>query len=249
MWGAVLGTAGEIATTAMANQANRKEAERQRAWSEKQATTAWERQMGAANTAHQRQVNDMRKAGLNPILAVGGKGATTPNAPMPQGQKADMKKAELAAAAATAMQVRERKVNADLTAEKGRSEKLLQKRTQAETNLINEQTQTNAVNRELQVAQTKRQMALIARDEAIGKVFTDASQLYDLLKNVSSDKSIQEYILNFLKETQSNISNSLAGKVEKMINDSPFKKQWWENKFPSEPNFPKAKITIPGKGD
>jgi hypothetical protein len=76
----------------MQNQANQSEAEKNRQFQAEQATTAWNRQMDAANTAHQRQVADMRKAGLNPILAAGGKGAATPTAAVPSGGQARMER-------------------------------------------------------------------------------------------------------------------------------------------------------------
>lgn len=100
-----------VAGTALQNRANRKEAEKARAFNAAEAQKNRNYQTRMSNTAYQRAMTDMRSAGLNPLLAYQKGGASSPAGSAASGPTARMEN-EVSGAVATAQAAR--KLKADL---------------------------------------------------------------------------------------------------------------------------------------
>lgn len=111
------------------------------------SSKAWRRQREAAQNAHQWEVQDLRNAGLNPILsATGGSGASAGSASVPAGLGVDV-----AGALSTAQNLENAKHQNDLIDS--------QKATQGELQKTEREKQSMLYNQSWLLAETAKQMS------------------------------------------------------------------------------------------
>lgn len=114
-WGAIISGAASQSGSIFSSIMSRRNAAEAHDWSKEDASTDRQWQESMANSAHQREVADLKAAGLNPILSgTGGAGAATPGGAMATVDKADTPEMNTQGAVANALEAKMQTAQRDL---------------------------------------------------------------------------------------------------------------------------------------
>jgi hypothetical protein len=170
--GTVIQTVGDYYNTKQTNKTNKEIADAANAASAAQAKQQMDFQESMSNTAYQRAMDDMRKAGLNPILAYSQGGASTPSGAQGTVQTARMEAPKIGNIAATAFQIAQNQMQARRDNSQIDLQKSQKLSTDAATQKQLADTERTHVQTTNDIAQAKRQAEIhhdTATARALGK--------------------------------------------------------------------------------
>lgn len=136
--GALIGGVSSLVGGAQANSARRSEATRAGQFNQASAREQMDFQERMSNTAHVRQMDDLKKAGLNPLLSAKYGGASSPGGSSATRPLADQKDF-ISPAISSALAIQQNKANIDLT--RAQTENTRQKTVTEEINQGNQMTE------------------------------------------------------------------------------------------------------------
>lgn len=167
-----------------------------------QQQQAWLEQM--SNTAHQREVADLKQAGLNPLLSVmGGNGASTPSAGMGQINAPDYG-SSIQEGIATAMQVKQTKAQTNLMNEQAKTEEQKRENFEADTTLKNWESAIKSIDWKYLPEKYKREIENIISQTELNKIAGSATQMNALTNRWEAQ------IKQFEAETNRKVGDSQA---------------------------------------
>lgn len=131
------GMVGQIGGAFLAQEFAKRNAAEAHDWSVSDAKDSRHWQEMMSNTAHQREVADLRAAGLNPILSAhGGSGSSTPSGATADADKADSPNVQIGNAVSTALEARQALENIELTRAQAGAARAQESKTKKEAGIL-----------------------------------------------------------------------------------------------------------------